>query len=433
MRFPSINVLFLAWALGPLTAHASTALGNDFLWHLSEPPVVERSKASGVPADSLQPTAPTALAEWTGASIAGVLGLARDDMDYLRQLREKRQEALVVKARLQTDLDPVLLAGAAAPDRPLRFLHRASAAMSRQTSVRGDAVYVRMPQAASSSRPAAQGLGLSAAPAFFTEDVLQAEEKTYALTGLSAPARGANAPMAALHVVESGPTWDLQVFNVQPTALLGVDPFGSLGGWYSRDGEMTVSHNASGGNPGGAMQGSFASQFFPIPQTDAFRLDNNINTTPAQAEGFLGDYRYIGLDPSRVTWVFDFMAEHVLPSDLVFRFSDGANTFFYPFNIATVGSWNRVYVPLNYTSGWVGGNAALFDNARKNVTSIEIQVTRSGTGFQSYYVDNLEVRDFSIPEPDTLAFLAFGAVTMFARRWFTRRRKPFADIEPDLS
>jgi hypothetical protein len=250
---------------------------------------VEKAKQSDALDLPLETVETSPLAEWTDLSFAGVLGLARDDTDYLRQLREKRLEALVVKARLQTGLDPVLLAGADAPEQPIRFLHRRPAVASSASPVGKDAVYVRLPPPVDreANRPA---LGLSAPESFFTEDAVQPESKTYALTGLSAPVQGnlSAAPMAALHVVETGPTWDLQVFNAQPTALLTVDPFGSLGGWYSRDGEMTVSHNAGGGNPGGAMQGSFASQFFPIPQTDAFRLDTG-SATPTQATNFLGD------------------------------------------------------------------------------------------------------------------------------------------------
>ena len=434
MRFSLPHFVLIFAALATPLLPAAQPLGQDLLWQLSDPPVVEGTKPSTVLDLPLEAEADLPPDEWTAKAFDGVLGLARDDTDYLQKLQKKRQAARIVKARLQTDLDPVLLAGAVTEDHPVRFLRQSSTFHAERRAVSKDAVYVRMPSPTerSSRKPkSALSLALGEVETPIFEETRQAEVKTYALTGLSAPASGslASAPLSSLQVVETGKSWDLQVFNTQPTALFTVDPFGSLGGWYSRDGEMTVSHSGSGGNPGGAMLGSFAAQpFFPIPQTDSFRLDSG-SATPTQAANFLGYYRYIGLNPDRVTWVFDFKAEDILPSDLVFRFSDGSNTFFYPFAISSVGAWNRVYVPLSYSAGWIGGNASLFDLARQNVTSIEIQVTRNGTGFQRYLVDNLEVRDFSIPEPDTLAFLVFGAMTLLARRWFTGRRKHGVETE----
>ena len=189
---------------------------------------------------------------------------------------------------------------------------------------------------------------------------------------------------------------------------------------------MAVTHDATGGNPGGAMKGTFSSQFFPIPQTDAFRLaSGESGITAGQEAAYLGDYRAITAYPARLSWVFELKPEDVLPSDLVFRFSDGTSTFFLPFTewVTNVGEWNRVYVPLDYSKGWLGGSYAAFGAAIENITSIEIQVSRNGIGEQSYLIDNFEIIDFSIPEPSTAGFLLLSGVAIAARRWMHREQR----------
>ena len=198
---------------------------------------------------------------------------------------------------------------------------------------------------------------------------------------------------------------------VCPGAILYLEDFDpDNNGWVDRDaGEMTVSHDA--GNLW--MVGAFGATF--LPQTDAFRI--------ASGTDFLGDYITPGLTQLR----FDFYAVNVLPSDLFIRIIDGANIFSFQFNPLTVGSWETFTVNLAWSYGWLGPSEAAFNAALASVDMIDIQVSRSGSGAQSYYLDNVQTLDTdigdpggpdsAIPEPTTISlFMVVGALMMYARR-----------------
>ena len=204
-----------------------------------------------------------------------------------------------------------------------------------------------------------------------------------------------------------------------PGAILVTETFeGGAAGWEDRDvgSGMTVSHQGSVGVPAsGAMQGTFAAQgMFPIPETDAFMIDSGGN--------FLGSYA--GL----TGFTLDLYAEDVLPSDVAVRIWSGLDVFFYTLSLGSmaIDDWTTFTVPLTYSFGWEGGEAA-FNSALANVTQVEVQLTRSGTGSQSYYLDNFgtTTQDFgdpggesAIPEPSTLLLVAyFGGALALRRRW----------------
>lgn len=188
---------------------------------------------------------------------------------------------------------------------------------------------------------------------------------------------------------------------------------GTLSGWTDRDpGEMSVSYQSGFGNPAGSAQGSFGTQVFPVPQTDAFRINSG-----SSGGNFVGNYWAIA--PGFTGFRFDFYATNVLPSALSIRFSDGTNIFTgaLSWQVLSTGSWYTVRVPLEYDNGhvvWFGGTAAQFSNALSAVSFIDIEITRNGTGSQRYFVDNFSLVDemLFVPEP-TSGLFWFGWALVF--------------------
>jgi hypothetical protein len=211
-------------------------------------------------------------------------------------------------------------------------------------------------------------------------------------------------------------------------AVLGTETFGGgQSGWVDRDvDEMTVAYNAGFGNAAGSLQGSFDPQGASSPETDAFRI------TGASSGGmFTGDY-WTDV-PGFTAWTFSFYADDILPSDLLIRFNDGVNTFVRTVlsQVAAQDNWYSVTVPLTY-SGWLGGSASAFSNALSNVTFIDVQLTRNGTGAQSYFLDNFTLSDTSVtavPEPSTAGLLlASVAVLRAARKKGSRARQVLSGL-----
>lgn len=193
----------------------------------------------------------------------------------------------------------------------------------------------------------------------------------------------------------------------------------SDGGWINRPvgSDWSAGYNAGFGNPGGSMEGSFAGLIVPSPEVGAWRADGAGATT-----GLMGDYLTGGF----TAWRFQFYAADVLPSDLTFRFSDGANTFsrLIGSSVSMVDQWFTIEVPLTY-GGWFGGSSVDFSNALSNVTFIDVQVTRNGSGSQFYYMDNFQttqdVLGATVPEPATGLFW-FGAVLLYGLRRHMNRQ-----------
>jgi hypothetical protein len=207
--------------------------------------------------------------------------------------------------------------------------------------------------------------------------------------------------------------------NVAWSAVLYTEMFDAgANGWVSRDGAMVAGHTVGTGNSPGSMQGQFASQGFPIPQTDAFR----INEADDPLGHFTGNYVGTGL----TGFTFDLLATDVLPSDLALRIVSGANTLFYAVNLGgmALNTWTTFTVSLLYSSGWQSDEAA-FNLALFDVDQVEVQLTRSGGGEQYFFLDNFGTTDEdlggggeeAVPEPSTgVLFLCFGATVYGLRK-----------------
>lgn len=212
--------------------------------------------------------------------------------------------------------------------------------------------------------------------------------------------------------------------------VLAIETFDSdEAGWTDRDpGDMTVSHSAGMGQPAGSLAGAFLPQgFFPVSQTDAFLADSG-----ASGGAFVGDY--YNTYATFTSFSLDLYADTTLPSDLILRIGDGTDTFFY--NIApqmtATGAWNSVVVPLTMAyGGWYGGSAAQFSNVLSNVAFVEVQVTRSGTSAQNYFLDNFALTSDTIlfvPEPNSVFLFVFGfAVLRHYRHRLIRNPSPYAN------
>jgi hypothetical protein len=189
------------------------------------------------------------------------------------------------------------------------------------------------------------------------------------------------------------------------------------GDWNTRDGEMLVAWNNTVGQLPGSMQGTFAEQDEPFFESDAFR----VNAAP-----WIGNYNT--LYPGYTQFQFDFMAQDILPSTFIFRISDGTTTFIRNLlpQVTSSGSWlSGLSVSLTYDANWVGGSAAQFAGVLANVSFIDLQIGRSGTGEQDYFVDNFYLLDDPInggggdsvvPEASSVGMLIVGAVMMFTIR-----------------
>lgn len=205
-------------------------------------------------------------------------------------------------------------------------------------------------------------------------------------------------------------------------AVVYVEDFSSgANGWGDRDpGEMTVTHESSVGSPAySAMQGSFSAQGFPIPQTDAFRIDGGGN--------FVGNYNAIGNGLTQIS--FDLYAEDILPSDLFIRLISGGDVFSFQFNLSgvSVDSWRTYTVNLDWSYGWNGLSQAAFNSALSSVSALEIELTRNSSGSQLYYLTNLQTLDGdlppnptpsdAVPEPgEGLLYLGFLLLAALGRR-----------------
>lgn len=210
-------------------------------------------------------------------------------------------------------------------------------------------------------------------------------------------------------------------------AVVMVETFSSgNNGWVDRDaGEMAVSHQASVGSPASAaMQGSFGAQGVALPQTDAWRIFTGSD--------FIGNYTTMGTGGIPLTQIqFDLFADNVLPSDVFIRLMSGADTFSYQFSLGSlsVDAWTTFSVNLAWSYGWMGTSESAFNSALANVTQLDIQLTRSGTGSQLYYLDNVTTRDdpiiiegggSAIPEPSKAGLMLFGAALVAFLRGRTR-------------
>lgn len=207
-------------------------------------------------------------------------------------------------------------------------------------------------------------------------------------------------------------------------AILALEDFsGGFGDFSatSRDGTTfdPLSHNA-----GGWIEGTFDSQVFPAPETDAFYVNAGTD--------FLGDYVTPGLTQIR----FDFRSTDIVPSDLIIRMKSGANVYSYQFSGLVLNSWQTLTVDLDWDFGWSGASEAGFNSMLSSVTQIDIQITRNGTDAQTYQLDNFETLDTNIGDPGAPSAVPEPAVlSMFVTAMFVLmagRRRLRADARSNV-
>ncbi|MBU0678802.1 MAG: hypothetical protein KJ626_11885 [Verrucomicrobia bacterium] len=191
---------------------------------------------------------------------------------------------------------------------------------------------------------------------------------------------------------------------------------GDMADWTDRDAGEMAAQWSSFGQPDGSLMSFFPVQGFPFPETDAVRA-----SVSSSGGALSGDYWRGSFTP--YSWGFDFYAEDTLPSALQIRFSGNGSTFFTSVigQVPAVGGWATVGVSLSSPGDWVGGDAMAFSNALEAVDWIDVQITRSGSDQQTYYLDNFARVDSHIPEPETFILLLVGA--FLVRREAMRRQK----------
>ncbi len=206
-----------------------------------------------------------------------------------------------------------------------------------------------------------------------------------------------------------------------PASVFVVEQFDADPNWVDRDSnEMLVGWNSGFGYLGsGSMEGSFALQTgTPTPETDAMRI---INTS--SGGDFSGNYfsAHPSFLPDTASLTFRFYSDDVLPSDLRIRIGDGISTFSRSIvsQASALDSWQTVTVDLGF-SGWLGGSAAQYSNLFTAVSFIDIQISRSGTNSQSFFVDEFALNGDddpvdpvdAVPESATAQFLLLGMIFM---------------------
>ncbi|HMP75090.1 MAG TPA: hypothetical protein PKE12_02225 [Kiritimatiellia bacterium] len=207
-------------------------------------------------------------------------------------------------------------------------------------------------------------------------------------------------------------------FSAQ-AAVYVVEDFEADPNWVDRDpAEMNVVwNNTFGYLSSGSLEGTFPLQVIPSPETDAMRI-----TGASSGGDYAGNYytSYPGFEPDTASFTFYFFSEDVLPSDLRFRIGNGTDLFSRSLTAqaSLIGSWQQITVDLGY-AGWLGGSDAQFSNLFTSVTFIDIQIARSGSDAQSFYVDNFSLNynlddpggggpGDAVPEPGTTQFLLLG-------------------------
>lgn len=195
----------------------------------------------------------------------------------------------------------------------------------------------------------------------------------------------------------------------------------STEGWTTKDVYLSLSHASDMGSPPGSLQGTFAEQTLPTPETDSFRA-----TESSSGGAFTGDY-ITDLGGAFWGWRFSFYAANFVPSDLQLRFSDGTNTFLYNAlpQLGGTGAWYTISAPADPQAGWFGP-LTQWTSTLRNVAFVEVQVTRNGsTQEQSYFLDNFQT--VPIPEPATfgLALLAVGILRRGLH--YVRSSAPFSE------
>lgn len=128
-------------------------------------------------------------------------------------------------------------------------------------------------------------------------------------------------------------------------------------------------------------------------------------TTPATTS-FTGDY--IAANVASASFSF---LNSVTPAGASLVFGSAAREWSLAFTPVSSGSWNTYNIYFNYSLGWssAGTTAADFLADLHAVSWIGIHIDRSGTGSETYGLDNFELM---IPEPADFYLLAAGVLGM---------------------
>ena len=201
----------------------------------------------------------------------------------------------------------------------------------------------------------------------------------------------------------------MSVPNASAVALYTNDFSTGAQGWSDRDvGEMTFT------NSSGYIEGAFDQDVFS-PEMDAFRSGNIGDVTQG------GTY-------SLTSFSFEFYAVNVVPSVLVFSFSDGTSTFSTGLSVSGTGSWLPYILSLTSLAGWSGGDQSAFDAALGNITFVELEILRNGEDAQTYRLDNFQINGdltggggggpSAVPEPTTISLLLMIVLLLGGLRRF---------------
>ena len=173
--------------------------------------------------------------------------------------------------------------------------------------------------------------------------------------------------------------WAWAVAGARAAVLHAEDFADGANGWIS-SGRLTMSATQ------GTLQGTFAAQGFPMPESGSF-----VATNTSSGGAFVGDYPAAGLQLVG----FSFMARDVLPSAALIRWTGPTSSFFRSFAsaITQTGVWYRVAFSLRSkeAGSWIGGTAEAFGEGLTDVRSLEIQLTRTGMAAQRYELDDVFV------------------------------------------
>lgn len=158
------------------------------------------------------------------------------------------------------------------------------------------------------------------------------------------------------------------------------ETFDSGAAGWSHAGSLAVTGEESG------LRGQFAAQGFPFPESGSF-----VATNTASNGAFNGDYSAAGIQLIG----FSFLAQDVLPSAALVRWSGPESSFFRSFAdaIAQTGVWYRIAFSLQSQAAgrWVGGMEPAFEESLRDVRSLEIQITRAGMTAQRYRLEDVFV------------------------------------------
>lgn len=174
-------------------------------------------------------------------------------------------------------------------------------------------------------------------------------------------------------------SWACAVAGARAAVIQTEDFTAGAAGWISSGSLVMTATN-------GTLQGAFAAQGFPMPESGSLAATNT-----SSDGAFAGNYPAAGIQLVG----FSFMARDVLPSAALIRWTGPSAGFFRSFAsaITQTGVWYRLAFSLRSkeAGNWIGGTAGAFGEGLAEVRSLEIQLTRTGMAAQRYELDDVFV------------------------------------------